>query len=224
MGDEARVTARYGDRASEGKALLETDELIFRGDFRLKIPLRQVSSVEAADGRLTVAFGDESAEFAIGPAAARWADKIRNPKTLLDKLGLKEGQQIDLVDVADEEFRSLLHERGIAFAEKARPGSDVVLFGAESAATLGRLAQLRDSIARDGTVWVVAPKGGREPREAEVLESGKRAGSSTSRSPASRTRTRRTSSSSRASSARRTRATGSGGAARRAPARRSPEP
>ena len=31
-------------------------------------------------------------------------------------------------------------------------------------------------MARDGGVWVVAPKGGVEPREAQVLEAGRAAG------------------------------------------------
>ena len=31
-------------------------------------------------------------------------------------------------------------------------------------------------MGRDGGIWVVAPKGGREPREAQVLAAGKAAG------------------------------------------------
>lgn len=176
MGDEARATARYRGQVSEGKALLESDELVFRGDFRLKIPLREITAAKAEENRLTVRFGEDEAWFEIGSAASRWAEKIRNPKTLIDKLGLKQSQQVDLVGMDDEEIRSLLLEHGIAFAEQARSGSDVVLFGAESTADLDSLGQLRSSIARDGAVWVVAPKGGREPREAQVLAGGKRAG------------------------------------------------
>ena len=33
MGDGARCTVSIGDRRFEGKALLEPDELLFRGDF-----------------------------------------------------------------------------------------------------------------------------------------------------------------------------------------------
>ena len=89
---------------------------------------------------------------------------------------MKEGQQVDLIDVADAEIRELLARRRIPFAEMSRPGSDLVLLGVERIEDLDRLAELRASIARDGAVWVVAPKGGREPREAQVLEAGKRAG------------------------------------------------
>lgn len=176
MGDEHRCTVRYGERVSEGKALLETDELVFRGDFRLKIPFREIRTVEAEDGSLTVGWGDERASFQVGPRAARWAERIRKPRTLLDKLGVKPGQRVSLVDVRDEEVRELLRARGIEFAERAEAGSDVILFGAESVEALGRLDEVQAAMKRDGAIWVVAPKGGREPREAQVLEAGKRAG------------------------------------------------
>ena len=39
MGSEAVCSVRYAGKVSEGKALLETSEVIFRGgDFRLRIP------------------------------------------------------------------------------------------------------------------------------------------------------------------------------------------
>ena len=56
MGQEAPCTAHFDGRASAGKALLETDALIFRGDFRLAIPLKEVQTVEADQGRLRVVF------------------------------------------------------------------------------------------------------------------------------------------------------------------------
>jgi hypothetical protein len=43
VGAEAVCRVVYGDQVSEGKALLETAELLFRGDFRLKIPFREIT-------------------------------------------------------------------------------------------------------------------------------------------------------------------------------------
>ena len=176
MGDEARCSVRHGNRVADGKALLETDELVFRGAFRLAIPRREISSATAEDGRLVVVFGDETATFELGPLAARWAEKIRNPKTLLDKLGAKPGMRVSLVQIPDADVRALLRERGIEFADEAQPDSDVVLFGADTVSDLERLRELQRSLKRDGAVWVVAPKGGREPKESQVLEAGKQAG------------------------------------------------
>jgi hypothetical protein len=176
VGDEARATVTYGEQVSVGKALLETDELLFRGDFRLKIPLRAIEDLVDDDGRLDVVWEGERASFELGPRAARWAERIRNPRTLVDKLGVKPGHRVSLVGIEDGEIRGLLAARGVGFSEALEPGGDVVLYGAESVADLERLGELGEAIARDGMIWVVAPKGGREPREAQVLDAGKRAG------------------------------------------------
>ena len=177
VGDEARATVHVGGRTSEGKALLETDELIFRGDFRLVIRLRDVRTAEGAEGRLTVETADGPAVFDIGPRAERWAERIRNPKTLLDKLGVKPDARVAVVGVEDDAFRADLAARVGSFAE-GEPASetDVVFLGAASLDDLRVLAPLAERIARDGAIWVIAPKGGREPREAEVLAAGKAAG------------------------------------------------
>ncbi len=178
MGDEVRCTLRLGDSVSEGQALLETDELVFRGETRLAIPFREITSIEADDGRLVLGFRGERATLELeGRSAARWAEKIRNPKTLLGKLGVGRETRVSVVGVHDEPFRRLLGESGAEVAyDEALPGSDAVFLGAESVADLDRLRDLERFLARDGAVWVVAPKGGREPRESEVLKVGRSAG------------------------------------------------
>lgn len=177
MGAEARCTVRHGGRASVGKALLETDQIVFRGDFRLTIPFREITSLTVADGQLVVAFGGETATFELGASAERWADRIRKPKTLLDKMGVRPGMRLSLVGVPDAPFRELLRERGIDFANgQAAAGSNVVVLGAERLDDLARLHDLKRIVARDGAIWIVSPKGGREPREADVLAAGKDAG------------------------------------------------
>ncbi len=176
MGDEARCTAHFGDAVSEGKAVLETDELVFRGEQRLVIPRSDIRSASAEDGRLIVEFAGGTAAFELGPHAERWADKIRNPKTLLDKLGIKRESQVSVVGVDDEHFRALLRDEGVEATDEPRADSDFVVYQAADVQDLERLFHLRKGLKATGAIWVVAPKGGREPREAQVLEAGKRAG------------------------------------------------
>ena len=57
MGQEARCLARIGERVVEVKALLESDELILRGEYRARLPFAGLDGVEAAGGRLTAASG-----------------------------------------------------------------------------------------------------------------------------------------------------------------------
>ena len=63
MGAESRCTVRFGRQRSEGKALLETDHLIFRGEFRLAIPRKAITEADAKDGTLRITFPDGIAQF-----------------------------------------------------------------------------------------------------------------------------------------------------------------
>ncbi len=68
MGSEAKATLRIGRRSYEGTALLEADELRFRGERRLRIALRDVTSVRASDGTLHVEHANGVAAFVLGAA------------------------------------------------------------------------------------------------------------------------------------------------------------
>jgi hypothetical protein len=176
MGEEARCIVRFRDARSEGKALLETDELIFRGDFRIAVPLRGITALDASDGELHVEFADGEATFELGPKAERWAERIRNPKSLLDKLGVKPQSSVAVVDLEDGEFRTILEERVGGYATAPQPESDLIFLGAESTGDLGRIEPLVQYLRPNGHIWVVAPKGRQDIREADVLEAGRAAG------------------------------------------------
>ena len=102
MGSEAKCTLTFGKIRADGKALLETDALIFRGgDVRLSVPYKRMSRVEAKSGALRVTFPEGTAWFAIGEQAPKWAGKIKNPPSRADKLGVKSGQRVLRAGVRD---------------------------------------------------------------------------------------------------------------------------
>lgn len=177
MGLESPCVLRVGGRSHRGKALLETDAILFRGDFSLKIPLASIRSVRVAEGTLRIVAKEVTAEFELGDQAQRWAQRIRNPPTLWDKLGLKAGQRLLLAGAVDADFRHGLAQRSIVVA---RPrGQDVVdaaFFFPEAAHELTALRLLTPRIGITGALWVVYPKGRSEIREAQVLEAGRQAG------------------------------------------------
>ena len=95
MGAEAMCTARFKGQKAPGKARLETEVLQFRsGDLKLSIPFKQMSKVVARNGTLSVTFPDGTAAFDLGPAAAKWQDKILHPPSRLAKLGAKRPQDV----------------------------------------------------------------------------------------------------------------------------------
>jgi hypothetical protein len=178
MGSEAVCTVRFGDRLSEGKALLETSELLFRGDFRLKIPFRDITRLANENGELTVGFSEGTAIFELGPNASKWAAKIRNPRGLIDKLGVKAGHRVAVLGVTDAEFLSDLRANALDVGDKTLPpDADIVFYEADELTALARLPELRRSLAANGAIWVVSPKGRAAPiKDTDVMDAAREAG------------------------------------------------
>ena len=177
MGLEATCRARYGSQASEGNVRLETAELLFRGDFRLKIPLREVRSVEAKRGELRVSWPEGDAAFVLGKDAEKWALKVRTPRGLLDKLGVKPGARVAVVGAFPDRFLEDLAARTHDLT-RGRPGTDtdLVFVAVSEAKDLTALETLRRAIKPEGGIWVVWPKGRKALREDDVRAAGPVAG------------------------------------------------
>jgi hypothetical protein len=174
VGQESVCTAVRAGRRVEGRALLETDELLFRGDdLRLRIPYASVTGVRADDGVLVVEHGGETTTFELGPNAAKWADRIRNPKTVIDKLGVKPGQRVALHGVEEGGFAVALEARG---AELVETGADHLFAAVETHEDLAGIPRLVPLIARDGALWTLRRKGRKDLTEADVRAAGKAAG------------------------------------------------
>jgi hypothetical protein len=179
MGSESSCTLRVGGKRISGKALLETDHIIFRGvEGKISIPRADVQRVEAEAGDLSVTYPGGTAVFELGPLAERWAEKIRNPRGLLDKLGVKEGCRVAVLGVRDESFLEQLAARTSDIARRRpKKDSDIIFFGADHLDDLAQLARLRPFLKPNGAVWVVHRKG-REAtiRDVQVFAAAKEAG------------------------------------------------
>lgn len=177
MGLEATCTVRYGRQVSQGKALLETNELIFRGEFRLKIPFREIQSADAKGPELHVKSADAVAVFELGPQAEKWGLKIRNPKSLLDKLGVKPDSRVAVLGIRDESFLEDLTARTADISKrKSRKDTDIIFLAAEAPEALEQLNSLQSFLKPNGAIWVVYPKGQKHITESGVLAAGKAAG------------------------------------------------
>jgi hypothetical protein len=168
MGQEIKCRVEFGEQSSEGKALLETSEVLFRGGFRLKIPFQSIKKMESADGRLKIDYSEGSAIFHLGKASEKWLDKIRNPPSRLDKLGVKAGTKVQLIGRHDDDFREELKTRG-AVTTRSKP--DLAFLAVKAKDELVELAYLTE-----GPVWVIYPKGVKPITEADVISAGRAAG------------------------------------------------
>ena len=177
MGNEARCRVRFGRKSAEGKALLESEELIIRGELRLKIPYREITRISAKDGALSVTFAEGTAVLELGDQAEKWLEKIKNPRSRLVKLGVKRGQKIALVGIAEAAFVAELKGRveGVTVG-KAGTEKDLLFLGVAKRKDLARIGALKESLRSNGALWVIREKGSAEVTEAGVREAGLAAG------------------------------------------------
>jgi len=176
MGLEARCAARFGKRESTGKVLLETNEVIFRGDFRVVIPLRAIQSATASGGDLILRYTGGTAVLELGRAAPKWASKIVNPKSLLDKLGIKPGMKIAALGLDEPDFLAQLRKLANVATEELAEPLDVIFLGVRNAGNLSQLRTLERRIKPDGAIWVIRPKGSAAMHPLDVLQAGRDAG------------------------------------------------
>jgi len=177
MGKEMNCKARLGKQESVGKALLETNEIIFRGDFRLKILLREIKSAKAVNGELLIDFPEGKAAFLLGTQAEKWAHKILHPKTVIEKLGVKAGHTISLVGITDAGFLTRLKESPARLVPgKPVKDCDLVFLGAETPGELAKIKSLTALLKKDGALWIVYPKAQKAITESNILAAGRNAG------------------------------------------------
>ena len=95
----------------------------------------------------------------------------------LDKLGIRPGMRVALVDLEDAAFEAELRARtdDVTLGEPL-PGTDIVLYAADTPDALGRLASLRERLVPNGAIWVVSHKGRVATiRDADVIDAARAA-------------------------------------------------
>ena len=178
MGAEAKTTLRLGRQTFAGTAHLETDELRFRGETKLNIPLASVRGVAVRNGALHVTHALGLAVLGLGDsAAAKWAERIRSPRCLADKLGVKSGMRVAILGVEDPDILADLVSRGAELVSgKVPDATPMVLWRVTRPTALSKLASIAQHIARDGSIWVVHPRGDPSVADTVIFAAGKEAG------------------------------------------------
>ena len=177
MGKTTKSRLHFEGHTYDGEAMLETSELIFRGERRLLIPFAQIASATAHEGLLDVKFAGGVATLELGAQAAQWAEKIRNPTSVIEKIGIKPGHIVSVVHFDDDAFIDDLEKAGAKVSRgRARKNSDAIVYGANTRADLDRLAKLKTSLAANGALWIIRPKGVKEITEGMTMAAGKMAG------------------------------------------------
>jgi hypothetical protein len=178
MGYDSSCTLIVDGRADAGTARLEDKELVFRGATRLVLPLATIDRVDAHDGSLTITAAGRQLVLRMGADAAKWARRIANPPSRIDKLGVKPGHRVAILDTDDESLQGEMAERGaVVESDPGAVGLDAIFVGVRTPADLSRLKPLSRRLAPAGALWVIRAKGKGAPiGEAESMAAGRRAG------------------------------------------------
>jgi hypothetical protein len=176
MGQELACSVLSNGKSHRGKALLESNEILFRGDLRLKIPLASIKKVEAGEGKLNVRTKDALYVFDLGPRAEKWRDRIANPKSLLDKLGVKPGDSVSLQGSFSADFLAELKQRGALVARGKSTAPSWIFLAADSLADLAGVKSAANALKNSAALWIVYPKGQKSITEHHVRGAGLRSG------------------------------------------------
>ena len=97
---------------------------------------------------------------------------------LLDKLGLRPGMRVALIDIEDPDIRRLITERTTELTEGwPEPETDLVLLGADTTDALAPLEAMATRIRPNGAIWVVSRKGASATlRDVEVIAAARDVG------------------------------------------------
>jgi hypothetical protein len=177
MGQEVNCTLRFQGKASKGKALLETKEILFRGDVRLKIPFADIKKLDVRNGDLHIRTKDGLAVLQLGPKAEQWQHKILHPKTRVEKLGVKSGDTSAILGAMPPDFLEELKDNRVQTTTgKVVVTSPWIFLSAESPADLNKVKGIRNSMGSTAGLWIIYPKGVKTITERDVREAGLEAG------------------------------------------------
>jgi len=158
MGREALCQARWPGGSGEVKALLETQELIFRGALKRTIAIAQLDGVRVAGDELLFSVGNEHYALALGASvAASWAKKIATPPpTLRQKLGLgTSGKALVIGSVVDAALETALKGETAAAAGEA----EMSVAAVEDETQLLAALAIHERTIPQRPIWIAHRKG-----------------------------------------------------------------
>jgi len=161
----------------EGKAQLETDFVLFRGSERFKVSFSELTGVKADSGVLKLEFAGGPAELELGAAAEKWARKILNPPSLMDKLGVKPDLTVRLIgrlNAFEPAFEKEIEQRQATVVAKGK--CHLLFLAAGKSSELGQIHTLKANLKPGGALWVIYPKGIPDIKEVQVIQAGRAAG------------------------------------------------
>jgi hypothetical protein len=98
---------------------------------------------------------------------------VASDKPRLEKLGVRPGHKISVLEVDDAGFLDELQAAGGDVSRRLRSNSDLIFYAADTARDLERIADLRAYIKPAGAIWVIRTKGADATlKDVDVINAG----------------------------------------------------
>lgn len=183
MAIETACTLRMGREQYAGKARLEAEHIDFSGGMKFRFRFSEIRNPARTDGNLTFNFHGHYVQLDLGGREEKWLESILHPKTLSEKLGVRPGHSVRLINVEDALLTAQLAERKARIVGKDKSVEcDVIVFAVERPAELRQLTTLVDDLRPDGVIWVLLPKSSKTVTHANVAAAARQAGLSETQS------------------------------------------
>jgi hypothetical protein len=158
MGLEAKCSCRCNGSSGEVKALLETRELILRGEVRRSFRIAEVTGVRVENDNLCFRALDDEIALRLGrDVAQRWAKKMTTPPpSLAQKLGVGPSTKVLVIgSVEDPALIAALADSTADRAKEARLSLAVV----DSETILKRALRIHETLPLKTPIWIIHGKG-----------------------------------------------------------------
>jgi hypothetical protein len=162
MGREATCECTFNGTTAKVKALLESRELILRGDIRMTTPLDSLTKVRVESDSLCFNLNKKPMQLHLGAKAAEtWAKKIKTPPpTLADKLGITGKIVRTIGPITDHALDSAI----CSAAQVSAENPDLILSLIDTPEALATtLRDAKKQLACSIPIWLVYRKGPGHP-------------------------------------------------------------
>lgn len=183
MGLERTTSVFVGARAHECTVHLDAAELTCRGGWKRKFALAELQDLAVRSGRLEFTSDGEAIGIELGAAAATWLDRIRNPRSRMQKLGVLPDSTVCVLGKAEADaVAEIAAVLGSPPKTRLVAGADLVLCFCQDPDGLARLASIAPKLGAKGAVWLLWPKGRKDFAHEHVVAAARRAGLSSTKS------------------------------------------
>ena len=176
----ARVTltpAGAAAQTGDAKVLLESDELILRGAVRARIPRGDVRDATTRAGVVTVRYAAGTLTLKLGTDAPKFVKKLLEPvKSRCEKMGISAGSRAVVLGIDDPDLGAELTALGVTVTSRAGASERLILLAVTTPRDLTKIGTAAKSLATDGALWVVHPKGVAGVKDTDIFATARSAG------------------------------------------------